>query len=320
MTDEELSTDTEKSKSTSAEDSSHQDLEESPQQTLQSEPSRQSAPDESIQANGKPFPDVTGSETDSNSVQPVELLVNLAEAGEIDPWNIDVVVVTDKFLEHLDEGDLKTSGRALFYASVLLRMKGDALLNPDEAEEDQQQPAEPVPGMATGVGDPIEQLEAEMDRRLERKRVRGSPETLEDLVRQLRDAERRIWWKEAREYDTTGSPSGYARGTQTLDYHATDAARAGGEPTEAEVTGTAHAEDMEAVVEDVHAALRDQYEKDRTEVLYTEIESAGGSRIMTYLGLLFLANRGRIVLQQDELFGDLWIRNAEDREIPATPA
>ncbi len=35
---------------------------------------------------------------DENEVEPVELLVQLAEDGEIDPWDIDVVRVTDKFL------------------------------------------------------------------------------------------------------------------------------------------------------------------------------------------------------------------------------
>ncbi|MGM0389292.1 MAG: segregation/condensation protein A, partial [Natrinema limicola] len=62
---------------------------------------------------------------DEETVEPVELLVQLAEDGEIDPWDIDVVRVTDKFLEAIDEVDLRTSGRALFYASVLLRMKSD---------------------------------------------------------------------------------------------------------------------------------------------------------------------------------------------------
>jgi len=45
--------------------------------------------------------------------------VQLAEEGEIEPWDIDIVQVTDAFLEKLDETDLRTTGRALFYASVL---------------------------------------------------------------------------------------------------------------------------------------------------------------------------------------------------------
>src|SRR6056297_1995063 len=75
-------------------------------------------------------------EDDEDDVQPVEVLVQLAKDDEIEPWDIDIVTVTDKFLARLDEADLRTSGRALFYASVLLRMKSDALLEPDESEEE----------------------------------------------------------------------------------------------------------------------------------------------------------------------------------------
>ncbi|PSP81558.1 segregation/condensation protein A [Halobacteriales archaeon QS_1_68_20] len=245
---------------------------------------------------------------EDDEVQPVELLVNLAEEGEIDPWDIDVVRVTDKFLDALDDADLRTSGRALFYACVLLRMKGDALLT----DEDEEPEAEPEPWEVDDqlpAGDPVDALESEMDRRLERKRVRGNPETLEELVKELRDVERRMWWKEARTYDTSDSPSGFGRGTQELDYRVDDAGRAGGEPTEAEVTSNTHDEDIETVIEEVHAALRERYEKGREEVLYAEIESAGGSRVMTYLALLFLAHRGHVHLRQDEFFGDLWIRD-----------
>ena len=41
-------------------------------------------------------------------------------------------------------------------------------------------------------------------------------------------------------------------------------------------------------------------------------DSAGGSRAETFLGLLFLAHRGRVRLDQDELFSDLWIARRED--------
>jgi segregation and condensation protein A len=255
----------------------------------------------------------TGEADEDEEVQPVEVLVQLAKDGEIEPWDIDIVVVTDKFLDRLDEADLRTGGRALFYASVLLRMKSDAMLSADPAddgefEEPWQQAMsadEPVePG-----GDPFASLEQEMDRRLERKRARGTPQTLDELVRDLREAERDTWWKESREYDTSDSPGGFQRGTQELDYHSADALRMDDEPTEADVTGTAHAEDIDAIIDDVYAACLEQWEAGRAEVLYAEIVDAGGSRVETFLGLLFLAHRGQVRLQQDELFGDLWIQD-----------
>jgi segregation and condensation protein A len=256
--------------------------------------------------------DVSATEADDEEVEPVELLVQLADEGEIDPWDIDVVTVTDKFLDRLDEADLRTGGRALFYASVLLRMKSDAMWHddePEEAFEEEPWETEPMDGEGAPAVDPFDQLEAEMDRRIERKRARGTPETLDELVRDLRERERDTWWKESRTYDTSESPSGYGRGTQTLDYHAGDDFRMDDEPTADDVTGTAHDEHMEDIINDVYVAVQRHYDGGRDEVLFAEVREAGGSRVDTFLGLLFLAHRGQVRLEQDEPFGDLWIQD-----------
>ena len=251
-------------------------------------------------------------DVDDQQIKPVEVLVALADDGEIDPWDIDIVSVTDKFLDRLDGADLQTSGRALFYASVLLRMKSDAMLEDDSNEEPEPEPWEQAmadDGEFEADHDPFATLEAEMDRRLERKRARGMPQTLDELVRDLREAERDNWWKGSREYDTSGSSEGFQRGTQELDYRTADALRMDDEPTEADVTGTAHSENIDEIIADVHTAVREHYEQGREEVLYREIEDAGGSRVETFLGLLFLSHRGQVRLQQDDLFGDLWIQD-----------
>ena len=257
---------------------------------------------------------------DDEAVEPVEVLVQLAEDGEIDPWDVDIVQATDAFLERLEERDLRTSGRALFYAAVLLRMKSDALLEPDEDNEPEPEPWEaalegpgggPIADHDDGaVGfDPVDALEAEMDRRLDRKHARGTPETLDELVRELREAEGESWWKRHREYDTSESPRGRQRGTQTLDYRSDDAHRGASEPTAADVTHTAHAEDIETSIAAVRSAIQPHYDRGRDEVLFVEVEDAATTPVTTYLALLFLSSRGVVELQQDDLFGDLWIRN-----------
>jgi segregation and condensation protein A len=263
-------------------------------------------------------------DVDDDEVEPVELLVQLAEEGEIDPWDVDLVEATDAFLERLDETDLRTSGRALFYAAVLLRMKSDALLEPDDEEpEDEIEPWEaalesggPIADSGgDGAGapgfDPVDALEAEMDRRLERKQARGSPETLDELVRELREAERQSWWKRRREYDTSESPHGHRRGTQTLDYRSADEFREADEPTAADVTDTAHTEDIETSIAAVQEAIDVHYDNGREEVLFKEVADAAETPVTTYLSLLFLSHRGDVRLQQDDLFGDLWIRNPD---------
>ena len=265
-----------------------------------------------------PADDATNPEDDvtnpaDDETEPVEVLVQLARDGEIDPWDIDIVAVTDAFLAELEARDLRTSGRALFYASVLLRMKSDALLAPDEPEEtdepepwetafdDTREPVDPADG------DPVDALEAEIDRRLERRSTRGSPETLDELVRELREAERDTWWKESREYDTSESPE--PTGTQTLQYRGDADTRRDAEPDAGDVTENTHEEDIETVIETVRTALTHQYDQGRPEVLFREIRETGGEPVRTYLALLFLAHRGKVRLRQDDLFGDLWVQD-----------
>ena len=262
-----------------------------------------------------PNPDEEDDGRDAREVEPVEVLVGLAEDGEIDPWDIDIVEVTDAFLDRLDDADLRTSGRALFYASVLLRMKSDALLGVDEPADPDPEPWEArlegdAPA-AEGSGpefDPVDALEGELDRRLERKHARGSPETLDELVRDLREAERGSWWKESRTYDTSGERTPRTE-RQTLDYRATDEFRTDDEPSVADVTGATHAEDIESTIAEVRETLAEQYDAGRRAVLFREVQSAGGDPVHTFLALLFLDHRGAVVLRQDDLFGDLWLRD-----------
>ncbi|MCK7502883.1 MAG: segregation/condensation protein A [Desulfobacterales bacterium] len=79
----------------------------------------------------------------SNPQDGIEILVEMAKTGKIDSWNIDIVDVTDKFLHELVElktHNLRLTGRTLFFAAVLLRLKSDILSNhlaPQNQDEDQ---------------------------------------------------------------------------------------------------------------------------------------------------------------------------------------
>ena len=79
------------------------------------------------------------------------------------------------------------------------------------------------------------------------------------------------------------------------------------------MTANTHTDDIESVIEQVQAALAPEFDNGRSEVLYAEIETAGGRPFMTYLALLFLSHRGELRLQQDDLFGDLWVQDPAQR-------
>jgi segregation and condensation protein A len=237
--------------------------------------------------------------------EPVDVLVEMAREGEIDPWDVDIVEVTDKFLERLDDGDLVRSGRALLYASILLRMKSDYVVEEDEDENEE-------PEMEWRDGRPpddafddgIDALEAEFERRLERRSVRDKtrPETLDELVRELRERERGSWWKEKREYDTS---------TDEIEFRPERTPA----PTTEDAMDTAHEDDIEDRVDDVRDRLTEEFEH-REELLFAELRgTTKRETVTTYIALQFLAMRDGIRLEQDEMYGDLWIkRENEDRE------
>ena len=48
----------------------------------------------------------------------IGILVDMAKAGKIDPWNIDIVDVTDKYLAHMVEmksQNLRVTGRTFLF-------------------------------------------------------------------------------------------------------------------------------------------------------------------------------------------------------------
>jgi Uncharacterized conserved protein len=97
---------------------------------------------------------VNGAAQEDFDERSIDILVSLAKNGEIDPWDIDIVDVTDRFLARvaeLEKLDLRVSSRTLLFASMLLRMKSDALeesepedLYEEESVEDELQACFPA--------------------------------------------------------------------------------------------------------------------------------------------------------------------------------
>ena len=72
-------------------------------------------------------------------------LINQAERGEIDPWDVPVITIIDRFLAELglmgetdspqQEADLPRSGQAFLWASMLVLFKADSLHQLEELAE-----------------------------------------------------------------------------------------------------------------------------------------------------------------------------------------
>ncbi|TAJ43524.1 segregation/condensation protein A [Methanofollis fontis] len=228
--------------------------------------------------------------------EPVEILVQLAERGEIDPWNIDIVEVTDRFLSEMErcrELDLRVSGRTLFYAATLLRMKSEYLASTmDEGSEDEEvcfEDEEEDFG-PSDLAEPIEHLEREIQRRIGRKKIRRRPVTLYELITELKAAE-----KEERR-----------RQRQRSEHEDERLIRA------ADVVSVAHDEDYQGAASAVLACCDELSSDGKTVTLASLCSSLGKGAMDIYIPLLFLMLDGKVEVWQEEYFGDLYVRRNED--------
>jgi len=225
------------------------------------------------------------------SEEPVEILVQMAERGEIDPWNIDIVEVTDRFLSELErrkELDLRISGRTLFYAAILLRMKSEYLDLSGNGEEeevpDDDAGFDLEDDFPEGAGGPIEQLEREIRRRLDRKNLRKRPVTLFELILELKNAE-----KEQRRRQRFRSP------------FSMDAIDVEG------VVGIAHEEGYQEAAMAVLGQCEKTISAEGVVTLH-ELAALLGKRIFeVYIPLLFLMSEGKLTLWQEEFFGEVMV-------------
>jgi len=231
---------------------------------------------------------------------PVEILVGLAERGEIDPWNINIIEVTDRFLSelrHRQQLNLQVSGRTLFYASTLLRMKSEQLEVADAADDESD--GEDLFGDEFGSGPdeeidfssrlgPIERLEYEIQRRLDRKNMRKSPITLFELITELKNIEK----EERRRRRMADGHADLADSLVDAD-DVVSIAHEEGFQESSMVRLSEYLEGLEIDEEMTLAELCQRMEWGIPEV---------------YIPLLFLALDGRCSLRQEEFFGDIFVQ------------
>jgi segregation and condensation protein A len=217
----------------------------------------------------------------------------MAERGDIDPWNIDIMEVTDHFLAELErrrELDLRVSGRTLFYAATLLRLKSEYLGgNEDEISPEQGEVLEEEELFGEfGFIDPVERLEREIQRRLGRKDLRKPPVTLYELIKLLKTAE-----KQQRRRQRAPNVE------QDPDVIADD------------VVSIAHQEDYQGAAARVLASFEpDEHEKEVA--LDSLCQRLGWPIPDVYIPLLFLTLEGKVGISQQDFFGELYVRKVAD--------
>ena len=233
----------------------------------------------------------------------IEILVNMARQGKIDPWNVDIVDITDKYLMHLFQSkaqNLRLTGRTFLFAAILLKLKSnvldgldindfepqhnDEMYFPEDDELDYSQ-EDYVP--TNNVISIDEVLQRRTSVRLNHSRV----VTLRDLIRQLEfyeQLDKKQTLKNSLERAARRRSNGLARMT-----------------TE-DIFKMQHDEYIAECV----ARLRDNLEEilnrqDKIEL--NELTLLGMDRISAYISLLFLTVDSDYDLVQDEFYSDLYV-------------
>ncbi|WP_413160099.1 segregation/condensation protein A [Capilliphycus salinus ALCB114379] len=129
----------------------------------------------------------------------IALLIDLAKRGEIDPWDVQVIEVIDRYLSQLTPQqnysspgqnftELSQSGQAFLYASMLVLLKADSLMSVDPLEADAEITVEEE---FVGGEDGLNGLQRpqNLERQIRRRTVGKTPQkrrvTLQELIDQL---------------------------------------------------------------------------------------------------------------------------------------
>ena len=242
-------------------------------------------------------------------VDGIEILVNMAKQGKIDPWNVDIVEVTDKYLAHLFQSkarNLKLTGRTLLFAAILLKLKSNVLegidimdfepqhemdeLNyDDDSELDYGEDYIPT----NNVISIDEVLQRRTSVRLNHNRV----VTLRDLIRQLEF------------YEMLDKKQSLKNAHERAKRRVQNYARLSPE----DIVNLAHDEYIENGVQRLRANLEEILNRqDRIEL--TELTLLGMDRISAYVSLLFLTVDSDYDLVQDEFYSDLYVVKCPHKE------
>jgi len=211
-------------------------------------------------------------ENGNMEIGPIDMLMGLVLSREIDPWNIDIVELTNKYLDRireLQELDLRLSGKTILVASILLRMQSEEIFREkkEEVEEDEK-----------------EELDVELKPILPPlRRVSGKitlPQLMEALLQALEEADRKKTFKPRKRREE--------KHIIKIDEHKLN---------------------IEEQVEMLYANICD-FLKEREFITMRELidDETRLSIARTLLFILYLETKGRIELSQEELFGEIYIK------------
>jgi segregation and condensation protein A len=231
----------------------------------------------------------------------LEILVQLAEKGDIDPWDIDIIDITDKYLSLLDKSpreNLLNAGRTIFFASVLLRLKSEILLNISNEtllsceQTENFFPEDELLFQEDGLHLDLSKLEGYIIRSSLGKNQRKRRISLNDLITALKQAE------EEEE-----------RRTIRAKLKAQNAYTIIADEIPENILDISQDDDIEEVVEKVEAIIEEHLTSEKP-ITLSFLAEILNNKLKPFLALLFLAQSQKVVLEQIDFYGEVHIHKA----------
>ena len=236
----------------------------------------------------------------------IEIILDLVRIGKVDPWNIDIVDLYDKYMARISElkqDNLRSVGKAILFSSTLLKIKSDILqgisINDFEVEpldyfeddtfDDSNYEQMHIP--TNNIVSFDEVLQRRTSVRLNRKRT----VTLKDLIRHIQfyeDLEKKYAIKSALD-----------RKERRVRNYATLKA--------AQIKELAHDEYVEEVVEKMRQNLVQILSREDN-IELRELCLLGFDKSSAYIALLFLARENEYSIFQEEFYGKLFVEKNKD--------
>lgn len=254
----------------------------------------------------------TFSNATKNPVDAIEIIVDMAKTGKIDPWNIDIVKVYDEYMKKLAElnaqNNLKFVGRAFLFASILLNLKSKVLNGLSLADfEPVEEPMDDYDGFEMDSIMDGEQLKIPssnvisfdevLQRRTSVKLNRSRAITLNDLIRHLEfyeQLEKKKAVKNAIERNHSRRIKNYSKLTTT------------------DILDMTQDEYIEEMVDKMDQNLNKILEREE-KIELRELSVIGFSKPAAYIAILYLCSRGKYDIEQKEFYGDLFVKLPEKR-------
>jgi segregation and condensation protein A len=223
----------------------------------------------------------------------IALLIDLAERGEINPWDVQVIDVVDRFLSRLivsDRRDLYDSGQAMLYASMLVLLKANSLSDIQSAYEQEDNADHDMEESNSEFVTDSARLPTDFDKRLRRLPVALPPKarriTLEELIAQIEAIAEIVDRK-------TSKPAKRQMQGKVARRAAMKA-----------IAQLAHKENLSEMVEEIERYFLLHPDQ---EIEISDLAAVFNDRVGVFWGLLLMSSQSKVELFQSDFYGKIQI-------------